>query len=219
MISEETPGNLVKAPSSSDSLCLNLSHGLHAAAQPLTILRASLNNTDQMSLAELHQLAANSAKEVERVCTLFSYIQQLVINESIKPNIAETQIIPLIDDVADGLDLLFRESEMTLNITIPDACNTVLIDSVRTRQALSSIMLIAHAVSNSKDTIELTATSTFQSVQIIVANLNRHPNVLSAEGRLSIALAETNMRNQRGGLDYSLNPFSVCIELPTANDY
>ncbi len=218
MISEETLGNLVKTPSSSDSLCLNLSHGLHAAAQPLTILRAGLNNTDQMSLAELHQLVASSAKEVERICTLFSYIQQLVIDESIKPQIAETQIIPLIDDVVDGLDLLFRESEMTLNITIPDACNTVLIDSVRTRQALSCIMLIAHDVSNSKDTIELTAMSTSQSVQIIVANSNRHPNVLSAEGQLSIALAEANMRNQSGGLDYSLNPFSVCIELPTAND-
>jgi signal transduction histidine kinase len=208
----------VKAPSSSDSLCLNLSHGLHAAAQPLTILRASLSNTNQMSLAELHQLAANSAKEVERVCTLFSYIQQLVINESIKPHIAETQIVPLIDDVADGLNLLFRESEMTLNVTISDACNTVLIDRVRTRQALSSIMLIAHGVSNSKDMIDLTATASFQSVQIIVANSNRHPSVLSAEGQLSIALAETNMRNQRGGLEYSLNPFSVCIELPIAND-
>jgi hypothetical protein len=218
MTSEKTPGNFVKAPSSSDSLCLNLSHGLHAAAQPLTILRASLSNTNQMSLAELHQLAANSAKEVERVCTLFSYIQQLVINESIKPHIAETQIVPLIDDVADGLNLLFRESEMTLNVTISDACNTVLIDRVRTRQALSSIMLIAHGVSNSKDMIDLTATASFQSVQIIVANSNRHPSVLSAEGQLSIALAETNMRNQRGGLEYSLNPFSVCIELPIAND-
>jgi C4-dicarboxylate-specific signal transduction histidine kinase len=218
MTSEKTPGNFVKAPSSSDSLCLNLSHGLHAAAQPLTILRASLSNTNQMSLAELHHLVANSAKEVERVCTLFSYIQQLVINESIKPHIAETQIVPLIDDVADGLNLLFRESEMTLNVTISDACNTVLIDRVRTRQALSSIMLIAHGVSNSKDTIDLTATSSFQSVQIIVANSNRHPSVLSAEGQLSIALAETNMRNQRGGLEYSLNPFSVCIELPIAND-
>jgi hypothetical protein len=215
MISEETPGNAQQKLSSKESLCSNLSHGLHAAAQPLTILRASLSNTDEMTLAELQLLVTNSAREVERVCTLFSYMQQLVINESVKPRIAEAEIISLIDDVTDGLDLLFRESAMALKVVLPDVCNKVVIDSVRTRQALSSVMLIAHAISNTGDTIELTASSSSDSVQIIVTNSHRNPSILNAEGRLSMALAETNIRNQRGSFQYGLNPFYVCVELPT----
>jgi signal transduction histidine kinase len=217
MISERTPDSPQQKLSSADSLCSNLSHGLHAAAQPLTILRASLSNTDEMTLTELRLLAANSAKEVERICTLFSYMQQLVINESVEPRIAEAEIVSLMDDVTDGLELLFRESEMALKIVLPDVCNTVVIDSVRTRQALSSVMLIAHAISHKGDTIELTATSSSHSVQIVVANSQRNPSILNAEARLSMALAETNIQNQRGSFKYDLNPFYVCVELPTSH--
>jgi RNA polymerase sigma factor (sigma-70 family) len=55
------------------SLCSNLSHGIHAAAQPLTILLASLNkaHTDRMNTEELRELTASSSEEVQRVCTLF----------------------------------------------------------------------------------------------------------------------------------------------------
>ena len=215
MISEERPDIPQQKLSSTDSLCSNLSHGLHAAAQPLTILRASLSNTDEMTLTELQLLAENSAKEVERICTLFSYMQQLVINEGVKPRIAETEIISLIDDVTDGLDLLFRDSEMELKIVLPDVCSTVVIDSVRTRQALSSVMLIAHAISNTGDTIELTASSSSHSVQIVVTNSHRNPSILNAEGRLGMALAETNILKQQGSFQYGLNPFYVCVELPT----
>jgi signal transduction histidine kinase len=215
MISEKTPDSSQQMISSADSLCSNLSHGLHAAAQPLTILRASLSNTDEMTVTDLQLLVENSAKEVERVCILFSYMQQLVTNESVKPRIAETEIISLIDEVTDGLELLFRESEIELKLVLPDVCNKVVIDGMRTRQALSSVLLLAHVISSSGDTVELTATPSSDSVQIVVTNSNRYPSILSAEARLSMALAEANIRNQQGRFQYALNPFYVCVELPT----
>jgi signal transduction histidine kinase len=215
MISEKTSDSPQQMLSSADSLCSNLSHGLHAAAQPLTILRASLSNTDEMTVTDLQLLVENSAREVERVCTLFSYMQQLVTNESLKPRIAETEIISLVDEVTDGLGLLFRESEIELKLVLPDVCNMVAIDSTRTRQALSSVMLIAHAISNIGDTIEVTVTSSSHSVQIIITNSYRNPTILNAEARLSMGLAEANIRNQQGSFQYGLNPFYVCLELPT----
>jgi len=215
MIKEKAIDSLQQKLSTTDSLCSNLSHGLHAAAQPLTILRASLSDTDDMTLTEFQLLAANSAKEVERICSLFSYMQQLVTNESVKPRLAETEIISLIDDVTDGLDLLFRESQMALKIALPNVCDTVVIDTVRTRQALSSVMLIAHAISDKGDTIEVTVTSSSHFVQITIANSQRSPSILNAETRLSMGLAEANIQNQQGVFQYDLNPFYVCIGLPT----
>jgi hypothetical protein len=66
-------------------LCSNLSRGIHAAAQPLAVLLASLSkgHTDQLNNDELRELTASSAAEVRRVCTLFSCLQQLVMAESI----------------------------------------------------------------------------------------------------------------------------------------
>jgi hypothetical protein len=68
-------------------LCSSLAQGIHAAAQPLTVLLASLSkaHTDPMNSDELRHLTASSAVEIQRVCTLFSSLQQIVMAECIQP--------------------------------------------------------------------------------------------------------------------------------------
>src|SRR5271156_573833 len=102
-----------------ESLCSNLSQGIHAAAQPLTILLASLSkaHTDRMSTEELRELAASSSEEVQRVCTLFGYLQELVVAESIKPKLSATAILPLLGSAVEGVQLLFHQQEMILSST------------------------------------------------------------------------------------------------------
>lgn len=198
---------------------MNLSQGIHAAAQPLAILRASLGNnyTDRMSVEELRELAASSALEVERVCTLFSCLQQLVSAESIKPHLSETSIQPLIAHVADGVNLLFEDGGMHLRSTVQDTCQPVLLNQARTIQALSSVLLVAHAVSHPQDTVELIASSlSSRTVQIVVRNVNAHISAMNAEQSLSLALAEANIRSQQASLSWSLQPFNVQIEIQGA---
>jgi hypothetical protein len=103
-------------------LCSNLSHGIHAAAQPLTILLASLSkaHTDRMSTEELRELTASSSEEVQRVCTLFSYLQELVIAESIKPKLSATAILPLLASAVEGVQLLFHKQGILLSSTVPE---------------------------------------------------------------------------------------------------
>src|ERR1035438_6254110 len=111
MISERECGSSSAVRSASEILCSNLSLGLHAAAQPLTILRASLSNpdTDQMSAEELRELTATSAIEVERVCKLFSYLRELVRAENDKPHLSSTPILALLTDAVDGVKLLYEQ--------------------------------------------------------------------------------------------------------------
>jgi hypothetical protein len=198
----------------------NLSRGIHAAAQPLTILRASLGKeqTDRMSLIELRELAASSAREVERVCIYFSFLQQFVISESVKPQLSPMPIEPLVAYATDGVKLLFGRDGMFLTSMVEDGCQPVLVNRARTLQALSSVLLVAHGVSQVQDTIEVIASSSSpHGVKIIVRNANSQIETINEEARLSMALAEANMRSQHARLSWSLKPFSVQIELHEAS--
>lgn len=219
MISESECDESPTVRSSSEMLCSNLSQGLHAAAQPLTILRAILSNpdTDQMSAGELRELTATSAIEVERVCKLFSYLRELVRAENAKPHLSSTPIVALLTYAVDGVKLLYEEDGILLNSTVPDTCQPVFIDRARTLQALSSVLLIAHGVSQAQDTVEVIVTCpTPNLVQVVVRNRNSHAESIDAEARLGLALAEANIRSQQANFSWCPGPFSVRIELPSA---
>lgn len=199
-----------------EALCTSLSQCLHATAQPLAVLRASLGNgrVEQMSLEELRDLASSSSAEVERLCSLFNCLQQLVGTESTKPQISETSIRPLLEHVADGVNLLYKEDRISLHAIVSADCQSVLIDKARTLTALSTILLIAHAVSRPRDTVELIASSSSSNaVRVVVQNLTSCVDAMNAETSLSMAFAEANIRSQQADFTWSLKPFSVQIEL------
>jgi len=197
----------------------SLSRGIHSAAQPLTILRASLgkDQTDRMSLIELRKLATSSAMEVERVCTFFNFLQQLVVIESVKPQLLEMPIQPLIAYVTDGFNLLFERDGMFLRSMVADSCQPLLINRARTLQALSSVLLIAHGVSHAQDTVELTASSSSSNaVKVVVRNVKSYVDAMNEEASLSMVLADANIRSQRGSFSWTLQPFSVQIQFDEA---
>jgi hypothetical protein len=218
MTNQTESGDSAALRSSSEILCSNLSKGLHAAAQPLTILRAGLGIglASPLSFAELRELAASSYIEVERVCGLFDYLQQLVIVASSKPSLKAAPILRLVADAADGVYVLFENGGLTLSSTMPDTFDPVLIDKVRTLRALSSVLLIVHGLSRARDTVELIVSSSPpKSIRIVVRNLNLYLDELSEEASLGMALAEANIRSQQAGFSWELRPFSVQIEFPT----
>src|ERR1035437_3664814 len=110
MIDKSSLNGLSTSSSAAEILSSNLLEGLHAAAQPLTILRATLDivHIDGMSRDELRRLTATSAAEVERVCMIFSCLKDLVSTYSIKPDLSATPILPILEHVADGFNLLFE---------------------------------------------------------------------------------------------------------------
>jgi hypothetical protein len=215
MISHPTSSG---SSSASEILCSNLAQGIHAAAQPLAVLLASLSKdyTDQMNSDELRALTASSAAEVQRVCTLFSSLQQLVMAESIKPQLSPTPLLPLLAYAAEGVNLLFQQDGISLRLVLPDTCPPVLIHRARTLQALSRVLLVVHGLSRTLDTVELIASASANEVQVVIQNLNLLAATINPEAKLSMAVAEANMRSQQAGLWLSLQPFRVRFELPRA---
>jgi hypothetical protein len=82
---------------------------------------------------------------------------------------------------------------------------------------LSSILLVAHALSQPQDTIELIASSSSSNaLRVVVQNVHSYVDALNAEQSLNMALAEANIRSQQASLSWNLEPFSVQIELKCA---
>jgi hypothetical protein len=201
------------------TLCSNLATGLHAAAQPLAILRASFGHEEieSMSWSELKELATSSAIHVERVCTLYTCIEQLVSTESIKPQLTPMHIKPVLEDVVDGVCLLFQDRGMTLNLRVSDQCEPVLISRVRTVQALSSALMIAQTVCKAPDTIDLIASpSSTNGVRVELRSCDSDVEALDAETKLRMDIAETNIRSQGASFSWRLHPFAVQMELRKA---
>jgi hypothetical protein len=197
--------------------CSSLAQGIHAAAQPLTVLLASLSkaHTDPLNTEELRQLTASSAIEIQRVCTLFSSLQQMVMAECIKPQLTPSPVLPLLTYVAEGVELLFRESSIPFHCVLPDSCPPALINHSRTTQALSRVLLVVHGLSTGGGgPVELAATSSAEAVHIVVSSHRTSKNAISPENSLSLAVAEANMRSQQAGYSMTLQPFAVHIDLP-----
>lgn len=203
-----------------ESLCATVLDGLHAAAQPLTILRAGLedSNLEVMSVSELRELIGSSAVEVERLCSLFHRLQDLVFTESIKPELSATSILPLLASAADRDIQLFEANRIALRSILPDSCPPVLINSARTLQALSQTLLIAHSFSQPGQTVEIAAhCEPSHRVRVLVRNLDAYVGTAKAETRLSMALAASIMRSQRATMTWSLEPLTAIIEFQEAS--
>jgi hypothetical protein len=210
-------GPIFTEKTASQTLCANLAMGIHAAAQPLAVLQASLSeeHTSRMSAAELRHLAADSALEVERVCTLFNCMQQLVMAES-EPQLSALPLLPLLEDALDGVSLLFHNDGVSVITKLADASPQVLAHPSRTLHALSRVLLVAHALSSRGDSVELAACESPCSVHIAVGNGNSFARAMSSEISLNLAIAAANIRSQHGHFSHHLQPFEVHMELPKA---
>jgi hypothetical protein len=200
------------------AFCSNMSQGMHAMAQPLTILRAgfSLGRVDGMSLDELQEFTAKSALQIDRVCLLFGCMQQFIVMESSEPQLAVLPLTPLVDYAIEGINRLFQDGRISLRVNIPEVVFAVLVNRERTIQALSSVLLISHAVSNAEDTVEVIATRSSTTVQVVIKSTNPEIHELSSEELLTMALAEASLRSQHGSLSWTCGPFHARIELQLA---
>jgi hypothetical protein len=220
MIKDPNTNSPSASLSSVEALCGNLIDGMHAASQPLTILRASLGSPDvaRQSVEELRKLLRQSSREVERLCVLFNYLQQFVVVESIKAE-PEIQDLPsILSHALEGVDLLFDEAGIALTYRqTAEATPYVLVDSSRLEQALNGILLVVLSRAESGDEVLVQTRTPGDFVEILVESAIASPADMVTEARLRLALAAANLRSQSANMTWSDRPFAVQITLPVAN--
>lgn len=199
-----------------DAFCTNLLKGLHAAAQPLTILRAGLSTdcTGRMNLEELRDQVETSATEIERLCELFSTLKQFIQAEQFEANCTSVPLLPLLTKSLEEFHTASPGAEMT--VSVPETLPDVVAESKHAAQVIFIMLKMAHALAGERSLMELTANVDGEAADIQLNCPQLQLHALNAENSLLFALAEARIRSQGGRLTYSLKPFTITATFQVA---
>jgi hypothetical protein len=194
----------------------NMSEGLHAMAQPLTILRSSVAASAAPGVDALKQrrYLDLSSQQIERACCLFEFLQDFVIASQIEADCVPIELADLLASVANDQRAALEASGIELSVVTPSGLPTVMGDVTRTRQALSAGLKFAASVSVAGDVVELLASASHGHVELIIRNDRVHGRPLNSSERLSLSLAEANILSQQGEYEYAEDPFCARMTLP-----
>lgn len=195
----------------------DLVNGLHAMAQPLTILRSAIEVLalpQDAAVIDQRRYLEISARQVARTCGLFASLQDLVQVQIVEAQRARFDLwellSPLVEDqrralLADSIEIVAARSG-------PWAPTWG--DAGRTEQALLAVMKTAASMASTGDVIEIRAQLADEFVQLTLENGRAHGRRLDSSQRLSLSVAEANIVSQSGRYAAVEDPFHVSLALP-----
>jgi hypothetical protein len=197
-------------------LLANMAEGLHAMAQPLTILMSSVPASALPGIDAIKQrrYLDLSNQQIKRACQLFEVLQNVVIASQMEADCAPIELADLLAAVTKDQGIALQASGIELRVVTPSGLPTVLGDIARTRQALSAGLQVAASVSASGDVVELLASACGGYVELIVRNVRVHGKHLNSSDRLSLSLAQENILSQQGEYEFAEDPFFTRMALP-----
>lgn len=192
------------------------SDGLHAMAQPLTVLRAVISAfiNPGISAADRQKYMEISAEQVENVCSLFQCLQELVAVSQNPAACEQLELNELLDLVDKAQKQIMRKAGVELVLDAPGRLKPALGDKDRTIQALFAVLKITMSISSPGDRIELGAMSLPEGIQLSIRNLRADGKHLKSAQRLILSLAETNILSQHGKYKVFDEPWKVILTLP-----
>jgi hypothetical protein len=193
-----------------------IANGLHAMAQPLTILRASMEvlalppsaGVDQRRYREI------SAAQLERTCDLFTQVQDLVAARSIAADRAQYELWAVIAPLIDAERTLLQASGAGVATARSGPWELVVGDARRTEYAVAAVLRMAGDLALRGDVIEISGSPLRGFVELTIENTRIHRRTLNSSARLSLALAKENILSQRGRYELTEDPFRVSLALP-----
>jgi hypothetical protein len=197
-------------------LLAGVADGLHAMAQPLTILRSSVaaSVAPEFDAGRRQRYLEMSVQQIERLCGLFECLQDLVIAGQFEAECAPIELSALLAQVIGEQQPLLQASGIEFRAVLPDGPMSALGDAARTLEALLAGLKVAAALSASGDIVELLAEIKNQFVELTVRSDRTHPRALNSSERLTLSLAQANVLSQSGEFECAYDPFQLRLALP-----
>jgi signal transduction histidine kinase len=201
-----------------ESFTASMAEGLHALAQPLTILRntVALMAAPKIAEAARQRYLDLSSEQVQRACELFEMMQDLVIVSQVEAVHKPFELAELVSAVVDDPHVGLETSGVTINVVVPGDLPPILGDYARTIRALAAALKITTSLSSPGGPVEVRASPSGSSGRLTVTNPRPHGRTLNSSQRLALSLIEANIRSQRGRYTFAEDPFCVSMELPFA---
>jgi light-regulated signal transduction histidine kinase (bacteriophytochrome) len=214
----EIGGSLTLGPQDLSQFFANMTEGLHALAQPLTILRSSVPALADPGVtpAKQQRYLELSIRQVQRACAVFDCLQDLVVAAQTPADCTPIDLAAMVATEAADRRTALQELGVELRVQLPGDLPIVLGDASRTRQALTAGFTAAAFISASGDAIEIAAAARNRRVELVLHIDRVHGMCLESQERLNLRLAQVNMLSQRGDYECTEDPFQVQLALPSA---
>ncbi|HUB29878.1 MAG TPA: hypothetical protein VL967_09275 [Terracidiphilus sp.] len=200
----------------SQDLGRELANGFHAMAQPLTILRGALGAlalTGAVAPASQRYLEMSSL-QIDRLCGMLSTLQGLLDTAQCEADSSAFDLAAVISLVLDDLEPALRKSGVQIQASSPDQPVPVIGDAGRSEMALRACLQIAASISSPGDKVDIKCRVDDAFAHLTMAHERMRGAELSSLDRLSLALAEANLRSQQGFFACIQDPFQSSLRFP-----
>jgi hypothetical protein len=192
-----------------------LANGLHAMAQPLTVVRgaiealrmppaASRNPTRYLDLA---------SEQIERACDLFGCVQDLMASRLVEARRERFDWQEVVTSVVAHHTARLQPHGIGLTVTQGAPWRPANGDPQRAERAVSAALGAAAALASRGDTIHLMLDSSMDVNELRIFNPRTPIQGVNSSTRLYLSLAEENIFSQNGAYQFTENPFSVSLVL------
>lgn len=194
----------------------DLANGLHAMAQPLTMLRAAMEvlSMPQSAGIDRRRYLEISAGAVERTCLVFAHVQDLVAASICEAERSRFDLWEVIAPLIADRRKLLEASGVAIAASRNESWEPILGDAGRTEQAVAVVLQMAGDLASKGDVIELSGSVENGFMELTLENTRRHGKRMDSTARLSLALAEANIVSQQGRCEFAEDPFRVSLALP-----
>lgn len=207
-----------ETPVASDLSCpySGLANGLHALAQPLTVLRGALGAWKLRGAAEAgnDRYLEMSSKQVERMSDLLGCLQDLLDTPIGEPKQEALDPNELVDQVLVGMSSTLQEWGGRIDRVESDGPIAMNGDADRTEHALRAALRAAVSVSSVGGSFRLTTRLREGQVELIVDDATGAKRELTFTEKLNLGLVEKNIRCQGGDYACVESPFRMTFTLP-----
>jgi hypothetical protein len=198
------------------ALYAELANGLHAMAQPLTVLRGAMG---ALILAKgvapgFERYLEMSSTQVERLCDILGSLRGLLDAAQFDAQSTEFDLAAVVVLVLDELEPVLQGSGARMPARRPDRPIAVIGDAGRAETALRVCLQIAASISAPGDAVEVKWHCDKAFAGVVVEHQRKRGARLSSNDRLSLALAEAAVRSQRGLFACIQDPFQVTLRIP-----
>lgn len=193
-----------------------LEMGLHAMAQPLTVLRCALGAISSRSgvTTESNHYLEMSHQQVERLCTLMSGLRNLLDAFQSEAVFGQVDLWEMIVSLLEENDSTLHQSGVRVAAAEPDRPVHVFGDFARTAQAIEASLSAAMSLSSKGDVLQLSVVFRDGYADLTVENKNSRGKDVRPGERLQLSLAEVNIRSQQGFYECSKDPLRISMGLP-----
>jgi hypothetical protein len=194
------------------ALLAQLADGLHAMAQPLTILRGAIGAMQlaERGASEDRRYVDMSADQIGRLCDLLANLRSLL-------DVAQSEAVcspqdwhDLVGGVLEGYEGDLPTSGVRMVVTHLNDSMRVLADAARTEQAMRAALDMAQALASHGDEIRCRVLPDGLELR----NEHGRGKGLNSSERLVLSLVEAAICSQQGTCRFIEDPFCLSVTLP-----